>query len=201
MDEEIKQAVDLIYDRTGIVVPVQIVQRGGREYFDYAESHGRYYSLGEYEITNEEPFMGRILYNDVFLDGEIVKAENLTPNEIIPLMAHGYVLPPHYTDEQIAEYKERRVQETKMDKVKVLIHEFGHSLHHSCYGFAGKRIPVIGSKMKWYCRKNAKENFAVAFTEYVLREIEEDSPRYKRMDAIVKAIREGQEEYEDEICI
>jgi len=107
-------------------------------------------------------------------------------------MSHGYALSPHYTDEQIAEYKERRIRETKMDKVKVLVHEFGHYLHHNCYGFEGKRIPIAGSKMKKYCQKNAKENFAVAFTEYVLREIKEDSPRYKRMDAIVKAIQEGQ---------
>ena len=82
-------------------------------------------------------------------------------------------------------YKEKnRRQQLK----RVVAHECGHYLHDICFQGKALRIPLEGSAHKKYARKNAKENFAVLFEEYVLQEIEQDTKRYQFMDNLLNKI-------------
>lgn len=64
---------------------------------------------------------------------------------------------------------------------EVIIHEIGHWVHELYFGSKGMHIGEAGG----YARKNAKENFAVAFQQYVEETLPAHNKRYQKMHKIL----------------
>lgn len=69
--------------------------------------------------------------------------------------------------------------------IEVIAHEIGHWVHHKYFDDKGMYICDARGKL---AKKNARENFAVAFQQYVQKTIPDNSKRYQRMQAIIAKI-------------
>lgn len=69
--------------------------------------------------------------------------------------------------------------------IEVIAHEIGHWVHYHYFDNKGMHICGAGGKL---ARKNARENFAVAFQQYVQQTLPAHNKRYQRMRTILSKI-------------
>lgn len=73
-----------------------------------------------------------------------------------------------------------------LDALSVIIHEYGHWIHYTYYYNQSFRIPISFSTRPAYAKRNPRENFAVAFEEYILDLIPVTSKRYIKIKNIIE---------------
>lgn len=75
--------------------------------------------------------------------------------------------------------------------IEVITHEIGHWVHYKYFNNKGMHICGASGKL---ARKNARENFAVAFQQYVQKTLPDHNKRYQRMQTILSKIESVKEE-------
>ena len=174
MKQKVKEIVDLIYDKTGISVPVEVIRYGGKRYKNKFEKN----VTGFYNKLNDGPLAGEFIFNDYLMD-EIMEKARPSAVDIINIF---------FMDTKIKVYdpeRDERVQKIKRYRKKCIIIGFGfylHDIHHSL----NIEVPVKEAEIQPY-RKNPLE-FAEAFSEYILGDIRKSTKTYKCMDAIIKSM-------------
>ena len=177
LNDEIKQAVKTIYDRTGLLIPDIF-------YLEENEKMKKRWTIrGTYD-----PLSHRI---------------SLRPSLFIPVTDVDYytkLLNRWYkeydasgaTPEQVAFFMQEQEKSRRQDNQITIIHECGHYIHNIYFYNKGMRIPYDAPNITQYARKNCLENFATAFTSYVLKLIPIDCKRYQKMESLIEECRERQ---------
>ena len=176
----IEKALTLIYDKTGIVFSSENVKVKELANFKKKINGGKAIIGGCYPVKGGD---------DVFVNPRL-----MTVNKYDYLMSYARRLREYDPDlVQLqpngdykilvtkSEYCEKAFQKQQEDVIRTVIHEVGHWVH--CNYFHNKAMYIkCGSD---YAKKNADENFAVAFEQYVLGETVNDPTRHKHIERIL----------------
>ena len=173
-EQVIKEAIDLIYAKTGITFDANKVVVEWTKYFKKHQHWRGYYDHGEEVYVRpslfdfDEQFYREHYRKDPFLhlvctqDGKVEEQSE---------------------DDFVERQRAFRIQDTQ----STIIHEIGHWVHWVYFGYQPKYIR--GRSKRGHDRKNATENFATAFQQYCQDRIPSTCARYKRMDEIVKEVK------------
>lgn len=175
IDEEIAVALQLIKEKTGIDVP---------DIFKKEETKlmkKKWTVVGEYQPFGFEPY-----YCAIYLRPSLDVM--MTYDDAYRTMTNmGCTIT---CDEQVMEYLKAVNQSRKWSKIGHIIHECGHFVHDKYFHNKAMYLPVVeNSHRVEKAHQNARENFAVAFEEYVLDKIPKESKRYKKIETILHSIK------------
>lgn len=168
MSIEIQNAISLIKEKTGISIPDNIFIIGLTD-----RMKDTWYSMGEYIAFAEKIYLRPSLLTP------ITESDYNEYEQMLNDPAHS-MGSEKMTKEQVVEFMSRKEAERKKNVIRVIVHECGHYVHYKYFGGQGMNIPR-DTKVRSNSMKNARENFADAFTDYVLELVPADSKRYIKM--------------------
>lgn len=168
--QEIQSALDLIYEKTGIVFdPKNVVvemtpefQRNKRWAGYYAHGYKVYIRPSLFEPIDEEK--SRQFYREHDYVHHICNKDGVWVHQT--------------EDDYIADKENIRLRNIQ----EVIIHEIGHWVHN--HYFYCKPMYIRG-RGRGHASRNGAENFATAFQQYIQKTIFTCSLRYKRMETIL----------------
>lgn len=172
VNDYILDAIDLVFEKTGIIVPPSIFDVRDDAFFHSRRGKQTAIVNGFYRLN------GIVIRPDVFAPFNLEVAlrwfneigDNLVTDKNGRLKR-----------ETKTEYLSRMEEKHLYDIREVIVHEIGHWVHDNYWGYKPMYIQNRGG----YARKNQKENFAVAFQQYVMDAVPKFSPRYKKMEEII----------------
>lgn len=162
-----------IWEKTGIIVPAAIISNDepygtkqqvivqGCYYQNYKEIDLKH-SLFEFSLTNRE--------FSKMLNGQM-DSNPLTDDQVISQ------LKTHFNNGKF------------MTAISVIIHEYGHYIHDLYLRNKTFGLPISESNRPEKAKQNDRENFAVAFTEYVTDSIPHKTIRYQRIRSIIESLQ------------
>lgn len=180
MNQEVKEIADLIYDKTGISVPVEVIRFGGRK----AKKKFKKNVVGVYNRLDNGSLAGEFVFNDYRMD-EIM--EN-TRQSIADTMNLLLMFSKNEEDAKIRfsdPERDERVQQVEWCRKKYLIMGFGFYLH-DIHQSLNIDIPVKEDVIQPY--RVSPVAFADTFSEYILGGMKKNTKAYKCMNAIVKTM-------------
>ena len=169
INKEIRDALKFIKEKTGITVPITL-----------------------FDVYNDRKFFGRHKYSSAYYNpckGIVIRPEIFDPVDLpvarLKYAMFGTPLIPDGTGKLRKQTKReyiKMLQDQRIDRIReVVCHEVGHWIHFRYFNF--KPMYIRGSR--GYARKNALENFAVGFQQWIMHRIGTGGVRYKRMDYIM----------------
>ena len=165
MHDEIKIAINKVFEKTGIIVPEELFK---------VEDNPRFIKHPTYNGFYE--WYGNIyLRPSLFIP--IDKEEKFAEHKA----GGGVTWLRDTSDEGYWNYL-NDMEKSRVDTLyEVIYHEIGHWVHNLYFDNRGMYIRGRGG----YARKNALENFACAFSSYMRECLGVNSKRYKRMNYIL----------------
>lgn len=169
INKEIRDALKFIKEKTGITVPITL-----------------------FDVFDDRKFFGRHKYSSAYFNpckGIVIRPEIFTPVDL-PVARLKYAMfgTPLIADENGKLRKQTKreyikmLQDRRIDRIReVVCHEVGHWVHYRYFNF----IPMYIRGGRGYARKNALENFAVGFQQWIMNRLGTGSVRYKRMNYIM----------------
>lgn len=169
VNKEIRDALKFIKEKTGITVPITL-----------------------FDVYNDRTFFGRHKYSSAYYNpckGIVIRPEIFDPVDLpvarLKYAMFGTPLIPDGNGKLKKQTKReyiKMLQDQRIDRIReVVCHEVGHWIHFRYFNF--KPMYIRGSR--GYARKNALENFAVGFQQWIMNRLGTGSVRYKRMDYIM----------------
>lgn len=169
INKEIRDALKFIKEKTGITVPITL-----------------------FDVFDDRKVFGRHKYWSAYFNpckGIVIRPEIFTPVDI-PVARLKYAMfgTPLIADENGKLRKQTKreyikmLQDHRIDHIReVVCHEVGHWVHYRYFNF----IPMYIRGGRGYAHKNALENFAVGFQQWIMNRLGTGSVRYKRMNYIM----------------
>lgn len=186
--EEINKVLTMVKEKTGVVVPSDMIFVEETQRMRDKGQNGKTLD-GIYYSDSQKIFLNPNIFARVHTDREYYR--KLVWNDMVKLGGRVEII---NTEEKLTEYINERVPREILREIQfVIAHECGHYVHHKYFGGWGLRIPIkhgfgINGRNS---HKNARENFADGFAEYVLDLFsKKDSSRAKKMASIIEKIRE-----------
>jgi hypothetical protein len=169
VNQEIRDALKFIKEKTGITVPITLF-----DVFDDRKFFGRH----RYASAYFNPCLGIVIRPEVFNPVDLPVARLKYAMYGTPLIADETgKLRKQTKREYIKMCQNRRIERIR----EVVCHEVGHWIHYRYFNFN----PMYIRGGRGYARKNALENFAVGFQQWIMNRLGTGSVRYKRLDYIM----------------
>lgn len=178
INDEIREAVALIKEKTGIDVPLTVFDV---VVDDFLKSHTR--AAGCYGLSGIR-IRPSIFKGFWIIDPDRYRAEYNKDSSRSVICGKDGKLKRLNEDEYVEWCIETYTELNTKHYLEICIHEAGHWVHDVYFNY--KPMYLRGGTR--YAHRNGKENFAVAFQQYVMGEIPKISSRYQRMDEIIKSI-------------
>lgn len=175
-EQVIQEAIDIIYEKTGIPFDIHNVIVDWTDYFKKHKHWRGYYDHGEEVYVRPSLFdFNEQFYRDFYRRESFVHIICRPNGKIEPISEDEYV--------------ELQKQESIKSAQSTIIHEIGHWVHWVYFGYQPKYIRGRSKSKRGHDRKNGTENFATAFQQYCQGQLMITSARYKKMDEIVKEVK------------
>lgn len=186
--EEIDKVLAIVKEKTGVVIPSDMIFVEETDRMRTKNRNGMT-TDGVYYYDEEKIYLNPSIFSSVHTDREYWKER--AENDTVRLNGKFTVID---TEEKFEAYMKESIHNKILWNIQfVIAHECGHYVHSKYFGCWGLRIPIkhgFGSNGR-NSRKNATENFADGFAEYVLDLfLKKDGPRAKKMESIVERIRQ-----------
>ncbi len=179
LEKELQNCLFIIKQRTGVSIPVTTFQFQETKIMKKKWTvNGEYNPLGT--VISLRPSLGSLYDYRQKEDREKCK-------KILCNIMMDYKRVDEISDVEVKMYIQNTNNYSISEFKRVVYHECGHYIHDKYFHNKPMRLPTEDSRE--YAKKNAKENFAVAFEEYMTDKLDKSSKRYQKMEDIIYELR------------